>query len=64
MRFVSEAKLDQTKSVAVQNIYERRSTAASMMEESVENIKKNCASDESIDDAFDDIDKLIDKLED
>ena len=64
LRFVSEAKLDQTKSVAVQNIYERRSTAASMMEESVENIKKNCASDESIDDAFDDIDKLIDKLED
>lgn len=64
LQFVSEAKLDQTKSVAVQNIYERRSTAASMMEESVENIKKNCASDESVDDAFDDIDKLIDKLED
>lgn len=64
LQFVSEAKLDQTKSVAVQNICERRSTAASMMEESVENIKKNCASDESVDDAFDDIDKLIDKLED
>lgn len=64
LQFVSEAKLDHTKSVAVQNIYERRSTAASMMEESVENIKKNCASDESVDDAFDDIDKLIDKLED
>ena len=34
------------------------------MADSVENIRKNCATDESIDDAFDDIDKLFDELED
>ena len=64
LQVVNEAKLDHTKSVAVQNIHERHSAAANMMAESVENIRKNCATDESVDDAFDDIDKLFDELED
>lgn len=61
---MNEAKLDHTKSVAAQNIHERHSAAANMMAESVENIRKNCATDESVDDAFDDIDKLFEELED
>lgn len=63
LQVVNEAKLDYTKSVALQNIHERHS-AANMIAESVENIRKNCATDESVDDAFDDIDKLFDELED
>lgn len=64
LQVVSEAKLDHTKSTAAQNIHERHSAAANMMAESVENIRKNCATDESFDDTFDDIDRLFDELED
>lgn len=64
LQVVNEAKLDHTKSVAAQNIHERHSIASNMMAESVENIRKNLAADESIDDAFDDIDKLFDELGD
>jgi len=64
LQIVNEAKLDHTKSVAAQNIHERHSAAANMMADSVENIRKNCATDESVDDAFDDIDKLFEELED
>lgn len=64
LQVVNEAKLDHTKSVAAQNIHERHSAAANMMVDSVENIRKNCATDESVDDAFDDIDKLFEELED
>lgn len=64
LQVVNEAKLDHTKSVAAQNIHERHSAAANMMADSVENIRKNCATDESVDDAFDDIDKLFEELED
>ncbi len=64
LQVVSEAKLDHTKSTAAQNIHGRHSAAANMMAESVENIRKNCATDESVDDAFDDIDRLFDELED
>lgn len=64
LQVVSEAKLDHTKSTVAQNIHERHSAAANMMAESVENIRKNCAIDESIDDTFDDIDRLFDELED
>lgn len=63
LQVVNEAKLDHTKVIAAQNIHERHS-AANMMAESVENIRNNCATDESIDVAFDDIDKLFDELED
>lgn len=64
LQVVNEVKLDHTKSVATQNIHERHSTAANMMADSVENIRKNCAIDESVDDAFNDIDKLFEELED
>ena len=64
LQVVNEAKLDHTKAIAVQNIHERHSAAANMITESVENIRKNCATDEGIDDAFDDIDNLFDELED
>lgn len=64
LQVVSEAKLDHTKSTAAQNIHERHSAAANMMAESVENIRKNCATDESVDDTFEDIDRLFDELED
>ncbi|QOQ78933.1 hypothetical protein [Aerococcus urinaeequi] len=64
LQVVNEAKLDHTKVIATQNIHERHSAAANMMAESVENIRNNCATDESIDVAFDDIDKLFDELED
>lgn len=64
LQVVNEAKLDHTKVIAAQNIHERHSAAANMMAESVENIRNNCATDESIDVAFDDIDKLFDELED
>lgn len=63
LQVVSEAKLDHTKSSAAQNIHERHSATANMMADSVENIRKNCATDESVEDAFDDIDKLFEELE-
>ena len=64
LQAVHEVKLDHTKGTTAQNIHDRHVAAANVMADSVENIRKNCATDESIDDAFDDIDKLFDKLED
>ena len=64
LQAVNEVKLDHTKGTTVQNIHDRHVAAANVMADSVENIRKNCATDESIDDAFDDIDKLFDELED
>ncbi|WP_029502392.1 hypothetical protein [Lachnoclostridium phytofermentans] len=64
LQVVNEEQLDHTKSVAAQNIYERHVAAANMMVDSVETIRANCETDESIQDAFDDIDKLFDELED
>ncbi len=63
LQVVNEAKLDHAKLVAAQNIHERHSDAANIMADSVENIRKNCATDESVDSAFDDIDKLFKELE-
>lgn len=64
LQAVHEVKLDHTKGTTAQNIHDRHVAAANVMADSVENIRKNCATDESIDDAFDDIDKLFDELED
>lgn len=64
LQAVNEVKLDHTKGTTAQNIHDRHVGAANMVADSVENIRKNCATDESIDDAFDDIDKLFDELED
>lgn len=64
LQAVHEVKLDHTKGTTAQNIHDRHVAAANVMANSVENIRKNCATDESIDDAFDDIDKLFDELED
>lgn len=64
LQAVHEVKLDHTKGTTAQNIHDRHVAVANVMADSVENIRKNCATDESIDDAFDDIDKLFDELED
>ena len=64
LQAVHEVKLDHTKGTTAQNIHDRHVAAANVMADSVENIRKNCATDESIDDAFDDIDKLFVELED
>ncbi len=64
LQAVNEVKLDHTKGTTAQNIHDRHVAAANVMADSVENIRNNCATDESIDDAFDDIDKLFDELED
>lgn len=64
LQAVNEVKLDHTKGTTAQNIHDRHVAAANVMADSVENIRKNCATDESIDDVFDDIDKLFDELED
>lgn len=62
LQVVNEAKLDHTKSTAAQNIHDRHVAAANMMADSIENIRKNCATDESVDEAFDDIDKMFDEF--
>lgn len=64
LQTVNEVKLNHTKVETAQNIRDRHVAAANMMAESVEHIRTNCATDESVDDAFDDIDKLFDELED
>lgn len=64
LQVLNEAKLEHTKSVVAQNIYARHSAAANIMADAVENIRKNCAADRSVDDVFDDIDKLFEQLED
>lgn len=61
---VNEMKLEHTKSQVANSIHDRHIDAANMMEDSVKNIRANCAIDESIQDAFDDIDNLFDDLED
>lgn len=61
---VNAVKLSHAKAETAQNIRARHVTATNMMAESVENIRKNCATDERVGDAFDDIDKLFDELED
>lgn len=62
-RIVSEAKLEQTKTNAVNKIKERHVAAANMMSESLKNIAANCHDDESIQNTFDEIDNLFDELE-
>lgn len=64
LQTVNEVKLNHTKVETAQNIRDRHVAAANMMAESVEHIRTNCATDESVDDAFDDIDRLFDELED
>ncbi len=63
VQVVNKAKLDHTKSTVVNDICNRHVAAANIMADSVENIKTNCAIDESIQDTFDDINNLIDELE-
>lgn len=64
LQVVNEIKLGRTESETAQNIRERHLAAVNMMTDSVKNIRKNCAADESIDDTFGDIDKLFKELED
>lgn len=64
VQIVNEVKLEHTKATVASDIHERHVEAANVMAESIENIRANCATDESIQDAFDDIDKLFDGMED
>lgn len=64
LQAVNEMKLYHTKVVTTQNIHDRHVTAANMMSDSIENIRKNSVSNESIGVVFDDIDKLFDEMED
>lgn len=64
LQAVNEMKLYHTKVVTTQNIHDRHVTAANMMSDSIENIRKNSISNGSIEVAFDDIDRLFDELED
>lgn len=63
LQIINEAKLGHTKSEVTQNIYECHSAASNMMMDSLENIRKNCTVDKSIDDVFDGIDILFNELE-
>lgn len=63
LQAVNEVKLDHTKAATAQNIHDRHVAAANIMTDSIETIRDNRATDESIEDAFDDIDKLFDELE-
>jgi hypothetical protein len=64
VQIVNEIKLEHTKVSLATDIHDRHVAAATVMAESVENIRANCSTDESIQDTFDDIDKLFDELED
>lgn len=64
VQVVSEVKLEHVKTSVAHDIHARHVTAANEMKNSVENIRANCAIDESIQDTFDDIDALFDELED
>lgn len=64
VQIVNEIKLEHTKVTLATDICDRHVAAATVMAESVENIRANCSTDESIQDTFDDIDKLFDELED
>ena len=63
VQVVNEIKLEHTKVTVATDIHDRHVAAATVMTESVENIRANCSTDESIQDTFDDIDKLFDELE-
>lgn len=63
LQAVNEVKLSRAKAEAAQNIRDRHVAAAHMMADSIEAIRENCATTESIDNTFDDIDKLFDELE-
>lgn len=62
LQAVNEVKLSHAKAEAAQNIRDRHVAAANMMADSIEAIRENCATTESIDNTFDDIDKLFDEL--
>lgn len=62
LQAVNEVKLSHAKTETAQNIRDRHVAAANMMADSIEAIRENCATTESIDDTFDDIDKLFDEL--
>ena len=62
LQAVNEVKLSHAKTEAAQNIRDRHVAAANMMADSIEAIRENCATTESIDNTFDDIDKLFDEL--
>ena len=64
VQVVNEVKLEHTKVTLATDIHNRHVAAATVMAESVENIRENCSTDESIQDTFDDIDKLFDELKD
>lgn len=64
VQVVNEVKLEHTKVTLATGIHDRHVAAATVMAESVENIRANCSTDESIQDTFDDIDKLFDELKD
>lgn len=63
VRNVSEAKLEDTKANAANEIKERHVAAANIMSESLKNINENCEDDESIQNTFNDIDNILDELE-
>ena len=62
LQAVNEEKLRHANAEAAQNIRDRHVAAANMMADSIEAIRENCATTESIDNTFDDIDKLFDEL--
>jgi len=62
LQTVSEVKLVQNKTNAVNAITERHHVAADMMKVSLENIEENCRENESVQDTLNDIDKLLAEL--
>ena len=64
LQAINELKLYHTKEVTEQNIHDRHVASAKVMVDSIENIRKNSASNESFEDALVDIDRLFDELED
>lgn len=63
VQLVNEVKLEHTKSVVANHVYDRHTAASNMMADSVENIRRNCMIDESCQGALDDVDKLLCELE-
>lgn len=64
LQAVNEVRLDHTRAATAQDVHDRHVVAANMMADSIETIRKNCATDESVEDTFDDINKLFDEMED
>lgn len=62
VRIVNEAKLEQTKVNAANEIRERHVEAADKIGEALKNIAANCEDDKLIQKTFDDIDSLFDEL--